>query len=127
MGEPILPAELERMEAGPDRDTYEFVRADGDRRIVSYRKLRLPGEDKPYMYVRGGMSIKSAVARANRQLLFNIGMLVPFVLCALILAIIIGKRSIVDRVKLLETASQRLAGGDLNTRVGDQLAGGELG
>jgi len=127
VGEPILPEELKRMEAGPDRDTYDFVRADGDRRIVSYRKLRLPGEENPYIYVRGGMSIKSVVARSNRQLLFNIGMLVPFVLCALILAIIIGKRSIVDRVKLLEDASQRLAAGDLNTRVGDRLAGGELG
>jgi C4-dicarboxylate-specific signal transduction histidine kinase len=127
VGESIQPADLVKMEKGPDRDTYEFVRNDGDRRIVSYRKLRLPGEEEPYMYVRGGMSIKSAVARANRQLLYNIGMLVPFVLCALILAIIIGKRSIVDRVKLLETASKRIAGGDLNTRVGDQLAGGELG
>jgi C4-dicarboxylate-specific signal transduction histidine kinase len=127
VGEPILPADLQKMEAGPDQDTYEFVRSDGDRRIVSYRKLRLPGEQTPYMYVRGGISIKTAVAKANRQLLHNIGMLVPFVVFALILAFFIGKRSIVDRVKMLQTASQRIAGGDLNTRVGDQVAGGELG
>jgi len=45
----------------------------------------------------------------------------------LILAFFIGKRSIVDRVKKLQTASQRIGGGDLKTRVGDQVAGGELG
>jgi C4-dicarboxylate-specific signal transduction histidine kinase len=54
-------------------------------------------------------------------------MMVPFVAFALILAIFIGKRSIADRVKKLQTASQRIAGGDLKSRVGDQVAGGELG
>ena len=126
-GEPMLPADLEKMEKGPDRETYEFVRSDGDRRIATYRKLRLPGEQVPYMYVRAGMSIKVAIAQANRQLWYNIGMMVPFVACALILAFFIGKRSIVDRVKKLQTASQRIGGGDLKTRVGDQVAGGELG
>ncbi|MDA8431206.1 MAG: cache domain-containing protein [Geobacteraceae bacterium] len=127
VGEPILPADLKRMEAGPDRDTYEFVRSDGNRRITTYRKLRLPGEQTPYIYVRAGISIKAAVAEANRQLLYNIGMLVPFVMFALALAIYIGKRSIVDRVKMLQAASQRIAGGDLKTTVADQVAGGELG
>jgi C4-dicarboxylate-specific signal transduction histidine kinase len=127
VGEPIQPADLKKMEAGPDRDTYEFVRGDDDRRITTYRKLRLPGEQTPYMYVRAGISIKEAVAKANQQLLYNIGMLVPFVVLAFILAIFIGKRSIVDRVKKLQSASQRIAGGDLGARVGDRVAGGELG
>jgi C4-dicarboxylate-specific signal transduction histidine kinase len=127
VGEPMLPADLKKMEQGPDRDTYEFTRADGDRRITTYRKLRLPDEQTPYIYVRAGISIKSAVAKANRQLMYNIGVLIPFVLFALISAIFIGKRSIVDRVKKLQMASQRIGGGDLKARVGDQVVGGELG
>lgn len=127
VGEPMLATELKKMKAGPDRDTIEFVRGDGDRRVTTYRKLRLPGEQEPYIYVRAGISIKAAVAKANRQLLHNIGMIVPFVVFAFILAIFIGKRSIVDRVKRLQTASQRLARGDLSTRVGNQVVGGELG
>ena len=126
-GEPILSADLKKMEAGPDRDTYEFMRGDGDRRITTYRKLRLRDEQTPYMYVRAGMSTKVAVAKANQQLIYNIGILLPFVVFALILAIFIGKRSIVDRVKMLQTVSQRIAGGNLKTRVGDQVVGGELG
>jgi C4-dicarboxylate-specific signal transduction histidine kinase len=127
VGEPILPDDLKKMESGPDRDTYEFLRSDGDRRIVTYRKLRLPGEEKPYMYVRAGISIKAAVAKANRRLLHNIGMMVPFVMLALALTVFIGKRSIVDRVKKLQTASKDIAAGDLNTRVGSLVTGGELG
>jgi C4-dicarboxylate-specific signal transduction histidine kinase len=127
VGEPILPPDLKKMESGPDRDTYEFMRSDGDRRITTYRKLRLPDEQTPYIYVRAGISIKEAVANANRQLLYNIGMMVPFVVFALIMAVYIGKRSIVDRVKQLQTASKRIAGGDLKIRVGDQMGGGELG
>ncbi len=127
VGEPILPAELKKMEAGSDRDTYEFTRADGDRRIVTYRKLRLEGEQKPYMYVRAGISIEAAVAKANRRLLFNILMLLPFVVSAFIVALFIGKRSIVDRVKNLQRASQLIAGGDLTVRVGGKVVGGERG
>jgi C4-dicarboxylate-specific signal transduction histidine kinase len=127
VGEPMLVTELKKMEAGPDRDTIEFVRVDGDRRVTTYRKLRLPGEQTPYMYVRAGISIKSAVSKANRQLLNNIGLMVPFVVLALVLAGFIGKRSIVDRVKRLQTASQRITGGDLMARVGVHQGGGELG
>jgi len=127
VGEPMLATELRKMETGPERDTIEFVRVDGDRRITTYRKLRLPGEQTPYMYVRAGISIKEAVAKANQQLLYNIGMMVPFVIFALILAAFIAKRSIVDRVDSLRTASKRLAGGNLKTRVGDLAGGGELG
>ncbi len=127
VGEAMQAEDLEKMKAGPDRSTYEFVLAKDDRRITTYRKLYLPGEQEPYMYVRAGLSIKAAVAEANRQMLYNIGFLVSFVVFALILALYIGKRSIVDRVKKLQAASQRITGGDLSTRVGDQVAGGELG
>ncbi|MFZ2948591.1 MAG: cache domain-containing protein [Desulfuromonadaceae bacterium] len=127
VGEPMQTADLKKMEAGPDRDTYEFMLGAGNRRIATYRKLRLPDEQTPYMYVRAGISIDEAVARANRQLLYNVVILWPFVAFALILAIFIGKRSIVDRVKKLQNYSQLLARGDLSARVGNQVVGGELG
>lgn len=127
IGDLMLPIEMEKMVKGPDRGTYEFERSDGDRRVTTYRKLRLPGEQTPYMYVRAGISIKEAVARADLHLWNSVVMMVPFVLLALILAIFIGKSSIVDRVKKLQTASRCIGGGDLKTRVGDQVAGGELG
>jgi C4-dicarboxylate-specific signal transduction histidine kinase len=127
VGEPIQPADMNKMVTGPERGTYEFRRGDGDLRIVTYRKLTLPGEQTPYMYVRAGMSIRAAVAKANKQLFYNIAMMAPCAVFALILALFIGKRSIVDRVTILRSASQRIADGDLKTRIGNQVAGGELG
>jgi len=127
VGEPILPADMERMAAGPEYDTYEFSRADGERRIVSYVKLRLEGEEEPYAYIRGGMPITEAVAAANRKMKTNMAMLLPFAVLAFILAVFIGKRSIVNRVTALQAAAHRIITGDFTSRVGPQVAGGELG
>jgi len=127
VGKPIIVHELKKMEAGPERQTYEFTRKDGERRIVTYRKLRLEGEQAPYMYVRAGMSIKEAVAAANRQLFFNLATLVPFVILSFIFVLIIGKRSIADRIAKLRAASQNIADGDLQVRVAPFVQGGELG
>jgi PAS domain S-box-containing protein len=46
---------------------------------------------------------------------------------ALTVAALLGKRSIADRIALLEQASKRLAEGNLEVRVGNLMAGGELG
>ncbi|MDO9079954.1 MAG: HAMP domain-containing sensor histidine kinase, partial [Desulfuromonadales bacterium] len=115
------------MEDGPDKDTFEFVRRDGDNRITTYRKLWLPGEQKPYMYVRAGISKKEVLTKSNNALLTNISTLLIFVVLSFLAAFIIGKRSIVDRISILKQASQRLAGGDLDFKVSRQISGGELG
>jgi signal transduction histidine kinase len=127
VGKPIKSEDLKIMEAGPDRDSYEFTRKDGERRVVSYRKIRLEGEQAPYMYVRGGMSLKEAVGTANRRLLLNLLSLLPFVLFSFAIAIIIGKRSIADRVEKLREAAQSIAKGELAVRVAPCVSGGEFG
>lgn len=127
VGEPILLPEMRKMLNGPDRHTFEFTRADGDRRITTYRKLRVPGEKEPFLYVRAGMSAKGAVARANEQLVRNILLLLPFVIVTFGLAVFIGKRSIVDRVMHLQQAAHELADGRLKFRVAPLVEGGELG
>lgn len=127
VGKPIKPEDLKKMQEGPDRDSYEFVRKDGERRIVTYRKLRLPGEKDPYMYVRAGLSLDEAVGSANRQMLNNLITLLPFVISAFIIVMVIGKRSITDRVATLRRASNKIAEGDLESRVTPLVQGGELG
>ncbi len=127
IGIPIPPDTLKMMEKGPDKDTFEFLRRDGDDRITTYRKLMLPGEEKPYLYVRAGISKKEVLAKSYIALATNVLTLLLFVLFAFVVAFIIGKRSIVDRIAVLKRASQRLASGDLDFRVSNQVSGGELG
>lgn len=127
IGKPIPSDTLKFMEDGPDKDTFEFLRRDGSNRITTYRKLWLPGEQKPYMYVRAGISEKEVLAVSNRALVINVSTLLFFVVLSFLLAFFIGKRSIVDRITTLKRASQRLAGGDLEIRISSQISGGELG
>jgi len=127
IGKPIPPEALKYMEDGPDKDTFEFLRRDGDARITTYRKLWLPGEQKPYMYVRAGISKKEVLENSNSALVANVSTLLFFVALTFLAVFCIGKRSIVDRITVLKRASQRLASGDLDVRVSNQVAGCELG
>jgi len=127
VGKPIILNDLKTMENGPDRKSYEFTRKDGERRIVTYRKLRLEGEQAPYMYVRAGMSLKEAISAANRQLFYNLATLLPFVILSFMIVLVIGKRSIADRVEKLQDAAHQIADGDLEVRVAPFVRGGEFG
>lgn len=126
-GEQMQSEDLQLMRTGPDKQTYEFTLGDKDRRVVSYRKLFLEGEQSPYMYVRGGMSLQEAVGTANRGMLLNLLSLLPFVLLSFVIALVIGKRSIADRVEKLKEAAHKIADGDLEARVAPLVSGGEFG
>jgi signal transduction histidine kinase len=127
VGKPMILNDLKIMENGPDRKSYEFMRKDGERRIVTYRKLRLEGEEAPYMYVRAGMSLEDAISAANRQLFYNLATLLPFVILSFSIVLVIGKRSIADRVEKLQEAAHKIADGDLEVRVAPLVRGGEFG
>ncbi len=127
IGKSIRPELLRQMQNGPDGDFYTGTAVDGIERLSYYRKLRLPGEEAPYLYIRAGIPIREITAHANSSLFLNLAFLMPFMIAAFFLAWIVGIRSIVERVKVLGQASQRLAGGDLGVRVSERVTGGELG
>jgi PAS domain S-box-containing protein len=127
IGMPLVQGALQKMQDGPDKATFEFVRRDGDTRITTYRKLWLPGEQSAYMYVRAGISKKDVLAKANKALIANVSTLLLLVVFLFGVTIIIGKRSIVDRIKVLKLASQHLASGNLDFRISGRVSGGELG
>jgi PAS domain S-box-containing protein len=127
IGKQYNPESIKLMQEGPDGDTFVGFGIDGKKRFITYRKLRLKGEQSPYMYIRAGIPVDMALSEANKALFYNLALFISFLLLAFFLAWLIGKRSIVDRVALLEKASQRLANGDLQVRISDLVVGGELG
>ncbi len=127
VGKQYAAEPFKRMQEGPDEDTFVGRALDDIPRFLTYRKLRLPGEQSPYMYIRTEIPVDVVLSRARKDLFSNLALLISFFLVAFFLASQIGKRSIADRVTLLEKASQRLASGDLQVRVSDLVAGGELG
>jgi hypothetical protein len=128
IGRQYDPELFRQMQEGPDVYTYsDITTISGDRRILSYRKLWLPAEQSPYMYVRVGVPISNVLAGSNKMLFRNLALFTLFLCIAIAVAWFIGRRSIADRVTLLEKASQKLADGDLNVRISDIVAGGEVG
>jgi len=118
---------FKRMQEGADADTLAGLDIDGVERIVTYRKLRLPGEESPYMYIRAGIPVAVVLSSANKRLWYNLTVYTSFLVLAFFIASRIGKRSIADRVTLLEKASRDLADGDFQVRISDLVVGGELG
>lgn len=127
VGEALPAEQFRQIQAGGDRLTASFTRSDQDQRIFTSRKLWLKGESDPYMYIRATISARKARAAANRQLLINVSLFLPFVATSFLLAFFIGKRSISDRVAVLRSASQQIADGNLAARVAQRVEGGELG
>ena len=127
VGKPYHADSFAAMVTGPDSLTFEGPGLVRDRRIISYRKLWLPGEDEPLMYLRVGIPVANALSAANRALAKNLAFFFSFLLLAIAFAAFVGKRSIADRVAALEDASRRVAAGNLAVRVSEVVRGGELG
>ena len=128
IGKQFDAALFKQMQAGPDMATFDSTLAmQGDKRVLSYRKLYLPGEKSPYMYIRAGIPVTTVLAGANKVLIQNLSVFTSCLFLAILFAWFIGKRSIADRITVLEKASRNLAKGDLNVRVSDLVVGGELG
>ncbi|WP_136523705.1 ATP-binding protein [Geomonas ferrireducens] len=127
LGKPYPADAFKKLQEGPDRGTHIRVGLQGDKRIISYLKLWLPGENTPYMYVTAGIPIEAATRNADRSLAYSMTLLSSFLLLACLAAIFIGKRCLGDRIKILEEASRRLADGETGMKVSDLVHGGELG
>jgi PAS domain S-box-containing protein len=119
--------QFKRRREGPDQETIEEKDRDGRGYFVSYRKLRLAGEEEPYLYVRAAIPMDTVLSDASRQLCMNMGAFAVLLLAALFLSWFIGKRSIADRVSILESVSRSMADGDLQVRAATLVGVGELG
>ena len=127
IGKKFAQQQFHEMQQGPDEGSLTGTLMDQATHFVSYRKMRLKGEQTPYMYLRVGIPTQVVLANANSILWSNLALFMSFLLVALYVAWLIGKRSIADRISLLKKASQHLAKGDLDTRVSGLVVGGELG
>ena len=115
------------MKEGPDEGTFEVLGNDGIFRLAAYKKIRLPHESKPYLYVRSSIPLASAIAKANAAMLRNLSVFGGLFLVALFLAWFIGKRVVANPVKMLKAASQELAAGTETVNVSQVVKVGELG
>ena len=106
--------------------TFVAEASDGLRRLITYRRLYLKGEQTPYMYVRASIPVKEAIGEANSSLFVNLTLLTSFLALGCVCSWIVGKHSIIERISVLHAVAKRLAEGDLQARA-EGVSGGELG
>ncbi len=116
-----------RMREGADEGTYEAIGNDEKPRLAAYKKLRLPNESEPYLYIRSSIPLASAISKANITMFSNLAVFVSLFIIGLFLAWLIGSRLIVNPATALKKAAGRLAAGVDNVNVASIVKGGELG
>jgi len=116
-----------RMTEGPDEGTFEATGNDGRFRLRAYKRMRLPNESEPYLYIRSGIPLASATSKANAALAKNLSVFVSLFFMGLFMAWFIGKRVMVNPAMMLKRASERLAAGADTVHVSSVVKGGELG
>ena len=126
-GQQYDTAAFKRMAEGPDKNTFVAIAHDGVKRFISYRKIQMEGERTPYMYIRSGIPVDTALSRANSALMLNLSLFAASLFFVVTVIFLIAKYSIIDRISLLEMASKRLADDALPVKVSDLVTGGELG
>jgi C4-dicarboxylate-specific signal transduction histidine kinase len=114
-----------RMKNGADEGSS--VDSGPEKCIEAYRKLLLPGEQAPYLYIRATIPLQEYQHKAFLTLILNMAFLLPSLIGVLVLVIVIGNCCFLKRINKLQGAAQCLADGDLQTRVSDSVQGGELG
>ncbi|HUJ67979.1 MAG TPA: cache domain-containing protein, partial [Syntrophorhabdales bacterium] len=101
-GGPDLQRDLfTRITHGPDEGTFEAMGNDGKFRLRAYKRISLPHESEPYLYIRSGIPLISATSKANAAMFRNLSAFVSLFLIGLFLAWYLGKRLIVTPAVIL--------------------------
>lgn len=128
IGKETDPAQFKEIQESPEEGTTLGKSVSiGDERIISTRKLRLEGEPAPYMYIRVGIPVKSALSGVYSQLFKNTLLLGLIIVAAILLSSFVAKRFVVARIELLDEAARLLAGGHYSGKMSKLVKGGELG
>jgi signal transduction histidine kinase/ActR/RegA family two-component response regulator/HAMP domain-containing protein len=127
VGMAIANESMTIMSGGGNQGFFERVSADGMDRVYAYSKLRVDKAATPYMYVLVGIPQREILHRANLQMLNNLSLLGVAAAMALFLAWAFGEFFLLEPIKRLVAATQRLGRGEMDIRTGLHHSGDELG
>jgi PAS domain S-box-containing protein len=111
----------------PDEGTFGAIGNDGRFRLHAYKRISLPHESTPYIYIRSSIPLVSVTSKANATMFKELSALASLFLIGLLLAWYIGQRLIVDPAIILKRASAQLAAGADTVNVSSVVKGSEFG
>jgi PAS domain S-box-containing protein len=114
------------MRQGPDEGTFNAIGNDDNVRLFAYKKLRLAHDQEQYLYIRTSIAQASVTAVATAKMQKYLSILGLIFVLGLSVSWLIGKRAIVDRIKILESAAKKLSEGTAYVNVSSLVQGAEL-
>jgi hypothetical protein len=126
-GSPLRESVFRRMTEGSGKVTFLDFGVTEERMINSFGTLHLKVEKAPYLYVLAGIPMDETLLRARHAQFLQVALISPFLLVALLLVTLIGKFCFVNQIDMLQSASERLARGEVGVRFSGYPMGGELG
>ena len=127
MGEVDKPDLIKAMSSQINEGTFTGFGNDGTKCLYGYKRFYLKGNTSPYLFLRVGIPEEQALRYARNSLVVNLALLGGAFLIAMVLAWFLGRRLIVQRLRRLVDAAQRLGHGDLQIRTGLSYSQDELG
>ena len=110
-----------------DEGTFESIGNDGQKRLMAYKRISLPHESQPYLYVRSSIPLASITSKASAAMFKNLTVIVLLSGAGLFLIWFIGRRMIMDPIMHLKKASKEMEVASSPVNVSQAVKGGELG
>ncbi|MGI6657303.1 MAG: sensor histidine kinase [Desulfobulbus sp.] len=124
---PDLPKMVRQMSGEEEEGTFLDVGVDGISRLYGYKRVRFQEASFPYLMIRVGIPVNTALADARKQLFFNVFLLGLAGLLALLAARVLSNLTIMRSLNRLIDAADQWKAGYLETRTGLDAREGELG
>ncbi len=126
IGRRVNPQLARQMEECGEEGNFIDSDPTGEKYLYTSRKLRLTGEEFPYLSILTSIPLRETQEKAKQALINNIAILSPFLLLSFALVQRLGTVCFVGPIDRLREAAHRLADGELEVRASELVSGGEL-
>jgi PAS domain S-box-containing protein len=127
IGKPINPSSWEKASRADQPGTFMGKGSDGVNRMFAFEPVRLSPGEKPYLYVWAGIPENFIIAPANISLTRNLMLMLLASILALVIAWVVGKKTLVAPIRDLVSVTREFAEGNLEVEKEYSYTPGELG
>ncbi len=127
LGRPIQEASWKIASKGGEDGIFFTNGSDELRRVLAYVKIRLLGEDSPYLYAWAGIPESYILAPANAILIRNLLLLLLATGISIFIAWETGRKTFLNPIQHLVILTKKFAEGELEARSELPAHAGELG
>jgi signal transduction histidine kinase len=127
VGKPIKTTSWEKANKATGPGIFIGQGSDGVRRLFAFEQVRFQPDETPYLYVWTGTPEADVLAPVNAALLRNLILLLLATGLSLLIAWLVGKKTLLSPIQSLVDLTHKFAQGDLSARSQFTAKSDELG